>query len=40
VLRPAIAAGRVSGERLYGRWVDVGTLERLAEAELLFGIAP
>ena len=40
VLRPAIAAGRVSGERLDGRWVDVGTLERLAEAELLFGTAP
>ncbi|KTS76540.1 mannose-1-phosphate guanylyltransferase [Pseudomonas oryzihabitans] len=40
VLRPAIAAGRVSGERLHGRWVDVGTLERLAEAELLFGTAP
>ncbi|MDR6234792.1 N-acetylmuramate alpha-1-phosphate uridylyltransferase MurU [Pseudomonas oryzihabitans] len=39
-LRPAIAAGRVSGERLDGRWVDVGTLERLAEAELLFGTAP
>ncbi|WP_158891509.1 MULTISPECIES: N-acetylmuramate alpha-1-phosphate uridylyltransferase MurU [unclassified Pseudomonas] len=40
VLRPAIAAGKVSGERLYDRWVDVGTQERLAEAELLFGIVP
>jgi len=40
VLRPAIAAGRVSGERFQGRWVDVGTLERLAEAESLFGTAP
>jgi len=40
VLRPAIAAGRVAGERWAGRWVDVGTLERLAEAESLFGIAP
>lgn len=39
VLRPAIAAGRVSGERWPGRWVDVGTLERLAEAESLFGTA-
>lgn len=39
VLRTAIAAGRVSGERWPGRWVDVGTLERLAEAESLFGTA-
>ncbi|HCV79254.1 N-acetylmuramate alpha-1-phosphate uridylyltransferase MurU [Pseudomonas oryzihabitans] len=39
VLRPAIAAGQVSGQRLDGRWVDVGTLERLAEAEQLFGTA-
>lgn len=39
VLRPAIAAGRVSGERWPGRWVDVGTLERLAEAESLFRTA-
>lgn len=37
VLRPAIVAGRVSGQRLDGRWVDVGTLERLAEAQQLFG---
>ncbi|MEH3022175.1 MAG: nucleotidyltransferase family protein [Pseudomonas oryzihabitans] len=37
VLRPAIAAGRVSGEHFRGRWVDVGTLERLGEAESLFG---
>ena len=39
VLRPAIAAGQVSGQRLDGRWVDVGTLERLAEAERLFEAA-
>lgn len=39
VLRPAIVAGQVSGQRLAGRWVDVGTLERLAEAEQLFGMA-
>lgn len=39
VLRPAIVAGQVSGQRLDGRWVDVGTLERLAEAERLFGMA-
>ncbi len=38
VLRPAIVAGQVSGQRLAGRWVDVGTLERLAEAEQLFGM--
>jgi MurNAc alpha-1-phosphate uridylyltransferase len=29
VLRPAIAAGRVSGEHYTGRWCDVGTPERL-----------
>ncbi len=39
VLRPAIVAGQVSGQRLAGRWVDVGTLERLAEAQQLFGMA-
>ncbi|MBK5008729.1 nucleotidyltransferase family protein [Pseudomonas sp. S60] len=37
LLRQAIAAGKVSGERHAGRWVDVGTLERLAEAERLLG---
>ena len=35
LLRNAMAAGRVTGERLQGHWVDVGTHERLAEAELL-----
>ncbi|WP_339543945.1 N-acetylmuramate alpha-1-phosphate uridylyltransferase MurU [Pseudomonas sp. RA_35y_Pfl2_P32] len=35
LLRNAMAQGRVSGERLSGRWVDVGTHERLAEAEHL-----
>ena len=30
LLRAAMAAGRVSGERHAGRWVDVGTPERLA----------
>jgi MurNAc alpha-1-phosphate uridylyltransferase len=29
VLRPAIAAGRVSGEHYRGKWCDVGTPERL-----------
>lgn len=35
LLRNAMAAGQVSGERLNGEWVDVGTHERLAEAEAL-----
>ena len=30
VLRPQIAAGRVTGEHFGGRWLDVGTPERLA----------
>ncbi|WP_448109540.1 N-acetylmuramate alpha-1-phosphate uridylyltransferase MurU [Pseudomonas azerbaijanoccidentalis] len=35
LLRAAMANGQVSGERLNGQWVDVGTHERLAEAENL-----
>lgn len=35
LLRAAMAIGKVSGERLNGQWVDVGTHERLAEAEAL-----
>ena len=35
LLRQAMAAGQVSGEHFAGRWVDVGTHERLAEVELL-----
>ena len=35
LLRSAMAAGAVSGERFAGRWVDVGTHERLAEVERL-----
>ncbi|VVN40058.1 N-acetylmuramate alpha-1-phosphate uridylyltransferase [Pseudomonas fluorescens] len=35
LLRRAMADGQVSGERLNGRWVDVGTHERLAEVETL-----
>ena len=35
LLRTAMADGQVSGERLNGRWVDVGTHERLAEVETL-----
>ncbi|WP_433737409.1 N-acetylmuramate alpha-1-phosphate uridylyltransferase MurU [Pseudomonas putida] len=35
LLRAAMAKGLVSGERLNGHWVDVGTHERLAEVETL-----
>jgi MurNAc alpha-1-phosphate uridylyltransferase len=35
LLRKAMAEGRVSGERYAGQWVDVGTLERLADVERL-----
>ena len=35
LLRKAMAAGQVTGERLQGHWVDVGTHERLAEVESL-----
>lgn len=35
LLRNAMAKGEVTGERLKGHWVDVGTCERLAEAEAL-----
>jgi len=35
LFRKAMAEGQVSGERLDGHWVDVGTYERLAEAETL-----
>jgi MurNAc alpha-1-phosphate uridylyltransferase len=33
LLRAAIAEGRVSGERHAGRWVDVGTPQRLSELD-------
>ncbi|NTV10532.1 MAG: nucleotidyltransferase family protein [Zoogloea sp.] len=33
LLRAAMAQGRVTGERLAGRWVDVGTPQRLAELD-------
>ncbi|MCX2896162.1 N-acetylmuramate alpha-1-phosphate uridylyltransferase MurU [Pseudomonas mandelii] len=35
LLRAAMALGQVTGEHLDGRWVDVGTHERLAEVESL-----
>jgi len=37
LLRPAMAQGRVSGERHRGQWVDVGTPQRLAALERLLG---
>ena len=33
LLDAAIAAGTLTGERFAGRWVDVGTPERLAELD-------
>ncbi|MEJ1225527.1 nucleotidyltransferase family protein [Pseudomonas sp. CCNWLW56] len=35
LFRQAMALGQVSGERLQGQWVDVGTHERLAQVETL-----
>lgn len=39
LLRNAMGLGLVSGERYAGRWIDVGSYERLAEAELLVASA-
>jgi MurNAc alpha-1-phosphate uridylyltransferase len=33
LLKPAMAQGRVSGERHHGVWMDIGTPERLADAD-------
>ncbi|WP_271410390.1 N-acetylmuramate alpha-1-phosphate uridylyltransferase MurU [Pseudomonas sp. Q1-7] len=38
LLRQAMAAGQVSGEHHAGRWVDVGTHERLADVERLLAV--
>ena len=38
LLRTAMARNRVTGARLLGRWVDVGTHERLAEVEQLLAV--
>ena len=38
LLRQAMAAGQVSGEHFTGRWVDVGTHERLADVERLLKV--
>ncbi|NVZ21867.1 N-acetylmuramate alpha-1-phosphate uridylyltransferase MurU [Pseudomonas costantinii] len=35
LLRAAMAKGLVTGEHMTGRWIDVGTLERLAQVETL-----
>lgn len=35
LLRSAMAQGLVTGEHMDGRWIDVGTLERLAQVESL-----
>ena len=35
LLRAAMAEGQVSGSRLDGLWLDVGTQERLAEADVI-----
>jgi MurNAc alpha-1-phosphate uridylyltransferase len=35
LLRAAMAKGLVTGEHMAGRWIDVGTLERLAQVETL-----
>jgi len=35
LLREAMARGQVSGEHMQGQWIDVGTVERLAQAERL-----
>eukprot|EP01034_Spumella_vulgaris_P035438 gene35438-43695_t len=38
LLRTAMAQGLVSGEHMDGRWIDVGTLERLAQVESLLTV--
>jgi MurNAc alpha-1-phosphate uridylyltransferase len=38
LLRDAMARGRVTGEHFTGRWVDVGTHERLAEVEQILSV--
>ena len=35
LLREAMAQGQVTGEHMHGCWIDVGTLERLAQVEQL-----
>lgn len=40
LLRDAMDRGLVSGEHFTGRWVDVGTYERLAEVEHILAVKP
>jgi MurNAc alpha-1-phosphate uridylyltransferase len=40
LLREAMANGQVTGEHFTGRWVDVGTHERLAEVEQILAVKP
>lgn len=40
VLEQAIAAGRVGGEYYQGMWADIGTRQRLADAQQLFDESP
>jgi len=40
LLRDAMAKGLVTGEHFTGRWVDVGTHERLAEVEQILAVKP
>ncbi|MFJ5299686.1 N-acetylmuramate alpha-1-phosphate uridylyltransferase MurU [Pseudomonas sp. NPDC088368] len=40
LLRDAMAKGQVTGEHFTGRWVDVGTHERLAEVEQIVAVKP
>jgi MurNAc alpha-1-phosphate uridylyltransferase len=39
LLRQAMAKGQVTGELYRGLWIDVGTEQRLAEAEVALGSA-
>lgn len=40
LLRDAMGKGQVTGELFTGRWVDVGTHERLAEVEQMLAVKP
>ena len=40
LLRDAMDKGQVTGEQFTGRWVDVGTHERLAEVEQMLAVKP
>jgi len=40
LLREAMGKGQVTGEHFTGRWVDVGTHERLAQVEQILAVKP